>query len=185
MKVHPLVRSFGAVVFWPYFMATAADELRAGDSIRDGASVWTLIETRRVVRSDPAGGNLTVSLTAARNEWEGFQKRRREAERRFRQKGKAFTLLAFLEGVSRSVGVDGKIQYMKPLTFHESDNHLKPSGIEITLNDIHTKHLTNLIYKIEASGKLLNINRIKIQRVSKDKMNLLKVTLQVYTYKAT
>jgi len=35
--------------------------------------VWTVTETRRVLREDPAEKNLAVSIAAARNEWESFQ----------------------------------------------------------------------------------------------------------------
>jgi hypothetical protein len=35
--------------------------------------VWTLTETRRVLRDEPAGRGLAVKIAAARNEWESFQ----------------------------------------------------------------------------------------------------------------
>jgi hypothetical protein len=35
--------------------------------------VWTVTETRRVLREDPAAAGANVSLKAARNEWEDFQ----------------------------------------------------------------------------------------------------------------
>jgi hypothetical protein len=35
--------------------------------------VWTVQDTRRVLREDPAGTGLAVKLAAARNEWESFQ----------------------------------------------------------------------------------------------------------------
>ena len=35
--------------------------------------VWTLAETTRVLRDDPAGSGFSVCLAAARNEWESFQ----------------------------------------------------------------------------------------------------------------
>jgi len=35
--------------------------------------VWTITESRRVLRDDPAGTGCTVKLGAARNEWESFQ----------------------------------------------------------------------------------------------------------------
>jgi hypothetical protein len=35
--------------------------------------VWTLAETRRVLRDEPAGKRLSVELADARNEWESFQ----------------------------------------------------------------------------------------------------------------
>jgi hypothetical protein len=54
----------GLVVFWLTF----------GTSIA-GAEwhVWTVTETRRVLREDPAGESLAVRLSAARGEWESFQ----------------------------------------------------------------------------------------------------------------
>ncbi len=36
-------------------------------------TVWTVKPTQRVLREDPAGRGTAVSLSAARNEWEGFQ----------------------------------------------------------------------------------------------------------------
>ncbi len=35
--------------------------------------VWTVTQTKRVLRSDPAGSTISVNLSAARNEWESFQ----------------------------------------------------------------------------------------------------------------
>jgi len=35
--------------------------------------VWTVVETRRVLRDEPAGDDASVRLAAARNEWESFQ----------------------------------------------------------------------------------------------------------------
>lgn len=35
--------------------------------------VWTVQDTRRVLREEPAGGQVAVKLAAARNEWESFQ----------------------------------------------------------------------------------------------------------------
>ncbi|MFP4055763.1 MAG: hypothetical protein ACLF0G_02720, partial [Candidatus Brocadiia bacterium] len=40
---------------------------------RAGWTVWTVAETRRVLREAPAGSGLEVELAAARNEWESFQ----------------------------------------------------------------------------------------------------------------
>lgn len=35
--------------------------------------VWTVVETRRILRDEPAGDNVSVKLAAAGNEWESFQ----------------------------------------------------------------------------------------------------------------
>ena len=36
-------------------------------------AVWTVAETKRVLRGDPPGDGKAVRLAAARNEWESFQ----------------------------------------------------------------------------------------------------------------
>jgi hypothetical protein len=40
----------------------------------------------------------------------------------------------------------------------------------------------SFLYRVEYSGKLLHVKRIKILRASREKTSLLKVTLQVNTY---
>lgn len=122
-------------------------------------------------------------ITSLRKEWEGFQKRRAEAERILKGRGRRFTLLSYLEGVSGQLGISTKIQYMKPLSFsEEQEGSIRPEGIEIKLDGITTRDLIPFLQMIEYGGKLLNIKRIKIQKVSKDKQDVLKVTLQVHTY---
>jgi hypothetical protein len=121
-------------------------------------------------------------MVALKDNWERFKTNKQKAEKILAQRGEKFTLLSFLEGVSREVGIDNKIQYMKPLTFREEEGALKPVGIEMNLDGINTKELVSLLYKIENSEKLLNIKLIKILHVSRGKSKLLKVTLQVNTY---
>lgn len=123
-----------------------------------------------------------IGMIELKDKWERFKANRMKAEKILSQRGDRFTLLSFLEGVSREVGIDNKIQYMKPLTFREGEGALKPVGIEMNLDGINTKQLVSLLHKIEYSEKLLNIRLIKILRVTRGQVNLLKVTLQVNTY---
>jgi hypothetical protein len=44
------------------------------------------------------------------------------------------------------------------------------------------EQLVHFLYRMEYSGKLLHVKRIKLLRASKEKTSLLKVTLQVNTY---
>ncbi|MBW1772727.1 MAG: type II secretion system protein M [Deltaproteobacteria bacterium] len=124
-----------------------------------------------------------VQMKALKREWQDFQKKRDAAETRLKQKGSAFTLLSFLEALSRSVGVDKKIQYMKPLSL-EVEGEIRPEGIEMVLEKIDMRELVSFLYRIEYSEKLLTIRRIKIQKSSRDKNPSLKVTLQIYAYLA-
>ena len=76
-------------------------------------------------------------IKTLRNEWERFQKSRTEAEKILKQRGERFTLLSYLEGISRQLGISSKIHYMKPLTFQdELKGSIKPEGIEIKLDGV-------------------------------------------------
>lgn len=47
--------------------------LAAAGPARAEWQVWTVTQTRRVLRDEPAGKQVAVNLGAAKNEWEGFQ----------------------------------------------------------------------------------------------------------------
>lgn len=125
-----------------------------------------------------------VQMTALSIDWQNFQRKRDQAEARLKQKGDRFTLLSFLEALSRSVGVEKKIQYMKPLSLAE-EGKIRPEGIEMVLEKIDMRELVNFLYRIEYSKRLLTIKRIKIQKSSRGKDPSLKVTLQIYAYLAS
>ncbi|MBW1912891.1 MAG: hypothetical protein JRI43_06985 [Deltaproteobacteria bacterium] len=93
-----------------------------------------------------------------------------------------FTLLSFLEGISREVGIDKRIQFIKPLSYTEDAGTFKRVGMEMKFDNIDINQLVGFLHRVEYSGKLISIKRIKIQRMSKAKDSALKVTLQVNTY---
>ncbi|MBW2085338.1 MAG: type II secretion system protein M [Deltaproteobacteria bacterium] len=122
-------------------------------------------------------------ITCLKKEWDGFQGRYAEAEKILKERGEKFTLLSYLERISRQLGIESKIHYMKPLSFSNGpQSDIKPEGIEIKLEGIVTRELITFLQKIEYAGKLLNIKRIKIQRAAKSEEKYLNVTLQVQTY---
>lgn len=123
-------------------------------------------------------------MNGLKQEWEVFQAEKNEADASLNLRGKAFTLLSYLESVSRQAGIDKKIQYMKPLSLGKESDVMKPEGIEVKLEGITVDELINLIYQIEYSGKLLNMRRMKIQRSPKGNQVLLNATLQVQTYRS-
>lgn len=113
-------------------------------------------------------------------EWEDFKSIRREADRRLQQKGRDFSLFAFLDGVAGAVGINGKIQYIKPLSQTEAERAIKTNGIEMGLDQITMKELLNFLYRVEYSGKLMCVRRIQIQKPLYD--TNLQITLQVISY---
>ena len=114
--------------------------------------------------------------------WEQFRKNREEAQKILARRGSGFTLLSFLEGISREVGIDSKIQYIKPVSYPETEGPLKLSGMEMKLDDINMRQLMNFLYGIEFSQRLIKVKRIRIQKASGGEDENLKVTLQVDTY---
>lgn len=122
-----------------------------------------------------------VRISEIKAKWQGFQRDRADVQEAIKGRG-GFTLLSYLESVTREIGIDQRIQYIKPVTFPEGEGKLRPEGIEISLDGVNMEQLVNFLYRIEYSGKLLHIKRIKILRASKEKTSLLKVTLQVNTY---
>jgi len=125
-----------------------------------------------------------VKISEIKGKWQNFQKDRSDVQEAIKGRG-SFTLLSYLEAVTREIGIDQRIQYIKPVTFPEGEGKLRPEGIEISLDGVNMDQLVNFLYRIEYSGKLLHVKRIKILRASKEKTSLLKVTLQVNTYNPT
>ncbi len=116
-------------------------------------------------------------------EWEKFQKDKSRIKKIIAKRQKGFTLLSFLEGISREIGIHDKIQYMKPLSLTEQSGlSFKLVGMEIQLNGLSVDQLVRFLYKVECSDELINISRIKIQRHTTGNETSLRVILQVETY---
>jgi len=125
-----------------------------------------------------------AEMTAFKKKWDELEVSRQDTKGQLSQRPKDFTLLSFLERISRETNIQDKIRYMKPLAQTEENktaSHLE--GIDTEIEGIDIKDLVNFLHQIEYSGNLLSIKRIKIQRSSKTQ--LLKVTLQIHTYIST
>jgi Tfp pilus assembly protein PilO len=125
-----------------------------------------------------------VNITELKRKWENYKRDQREVEQALGSRGAQFTLLSFLEGVTREVGIDKNIEYIKPVTFspNEAAGAFKPEGIEMSLANVGMEQLVNFLYKVEHSGNLLFVKRIKILKTSGGTSSALKMTLQVNTY---
>jgi|GEM_PF-4570855 len=122
-------------------------------------------------------------MKALQAEWQRFQDARREAEETLSRRGTGFSLLTFMEALTRRIGVSDKIAYMKPLTFTENEDGLhRREGIEIRLEGLRMKELVTLLRETEYSDKLLAVERIKVEAHSREEIRELEVTLQVHTF---
>jgi hypothetical protein len=122
-------------------------------------------------------------MLQVKSQWETFQASRKEAEGILRQRGEDFTLLTYLERVSREAGIEKKIRYMKPVSLSDKGELYKPECIEMQLEDIDIQRLVEFLYKIEQSKNLLIVDRAKIRPVTKGSERSIELTLQVRTYR--
>ncbi len=153
-----------ALLYWVVVLRPAAAERRDLESRAGGLSED--LEQMRILQ----------------DQWERFQEIRAEAERMLRKRGNDFTLLSYLEGVTRQLDISRKIQYMKPLEFNEPVEGLQPTGIEMRLEGLDTQELVRFLYRIEHSGNLLNVVHMKIRPSTGEAERTLELTLQVNTY---
>jgi len=123
------------------------------------------------------------AMMQLKREWQTLRASKIRANELLKRRGKQFALLSFLEGLSREVGINDRIQYMKPVLFQESSSSLRQVGVEVRLDGLSMKDLVQYLYRIEYSDAFLAVPRIKIQRVEeKGTTASLRVTMQVRTY---
>ncbi|RJR32434.1 MAG: hypothetical protein C4576_30085 [Desulfobacteraceae bacterium] len=132
---------------------------------------------RHVVRMK----NDLIQMTALKSQWEASVKSRAEAEKTIEQRGKGFTLLSHLEGICRQLGIEGRIQYMKPLEMPHQEGPIRATGIEMRLSELDIRAMVLFLYRIEHSGQLLSISRIKIRPSAEEGKRSLELVLQINT----
>ncbi len=124
-----------------------------------------------------------AQMTLFQEEWRELKNRHAGAVDLLKRRGKTFTLLSFLEGLSRKVGINDRIQYMKPVSFPETTSPMQQVGVELRLDGLSMEDLVRYLYHLEYSKKFLVVPRIKIQRMKgKGGEVVLRVTMQVSTY---
>lgn len=175
MKINPrekriLISAGGFIIILLYYLFILAPAF----------SKINLMEDR--VAKNQSDLNKMIKLKAVHDRYNQSMKK---SESILIERGENFAILSYLESESRKLNIDKRIGYMKPVNFPETSGNLQLSGIEMNLVGINTKELVQFLHKIEASGKLLSINRIKIQRPTKPDPQLINVTLQVNTYNYT
>jgi hypothetical protein len=126
-----------------------------------------------------------VKIGELNKTWENFNKDRSDVEAALMSRGDRFSLLSFLEGITREVGIDRNIPYIKPVTFQPGEGLFRPEGIELSLENMGMEQLVNFLYNVEHTGNLLYVHRIRILKATRGTSSSLRVTLQVNTYTKT
>ncbi len=94
---------------------------------------------------------------------------------------KDFSVISFIEDLANKENIRENIGSQKPKKISLNENY-DETYVEIQMDNVRLSKLVNFINKIENSGHLLKIKRLRI-KTRYDDRNLLSVTLQVTTYK--
>ena len=115
-----------------------------------------------------------------RGEYQAYKGDSREIQRLLAQRKGGFTLFAFLERAAGEAGVKENIAYMKPST-SKGTGPYKESMVEMKLEAITLKQLTQYLHRIESPEDLISIKRISIKQ-NKKEAGYLDAVLQALTF---
>jgi general secretion pathway protein M len=94
---------------------------------------------------------------------------------------KGFSLLSFIEDLAKKENIRENIGSVKPKTVPLNDSY-DENIVELKMDNVSLAELVDFIYKIENSGHLLKVKKLRI-KTRYDNRDLLNVTMQVTTYK--
>ena len=92
-----------------------------------------------------------------------------------------FTLFSFLDRLAGNTGLKDHIAYMKPSTSVKEDSGLKISRVELKLQDVTMKDLTEYLFQVETSENMVIVRRLSVTKTGKDS-GLVTAVLQVETF---
>jgi Tfp pilus assembly protein PilO len=121
-----------------------------------------------------------VKISHLRDQYVETHRQVQEIRSRLEKKQKDFSLLSFIEDLANREGIREKIGSVKPKKIPLNDDY-DESSVEIQMDNITLPKFVDFSYKVEHSGHLLKVKRLRI-KTRYDDRNLLNVTLQVSTY---
>lgn len=121
-----------------------------------------------------------AKITHLRDQYVETHRQLEEVRARLDKTQKDFSVLSFIEDLANREGIREKIGSMKPKKIPLNEE-FEESSVEIQMDNVSLPKLVDFAYKIENSGHLLKIKRLRIKPRYDDR-NQLNVTLQVSTY---
>lgn len=122
-----------------------------------------------------------ADMQALKSEYDEIVAYVNASKSRIDRRPKGFTLFSFLEEVAGETGLKNKIKYMKPSSTSQKGGSLKLSMVEMKVEAINLKQLTDFLYRVETSANTVFIKRIAISKADKPQ-GTVDVVLQVETY---
>ena len=132
----------------------------------------------RLKRTLEVKSKLLVEMRRLRSEYEAVTQSTERLKLRYARRPKAFSLFAFLDRLAGKTGVKDHIAYMKPSSAVQKNSPFKISMVEMKLQAINLKQLTNYLYGVETSDNMVNIKRASFVKKGKGAID---AVLQVET----
>ncbi len=118
-------------------------------------------------------------MAVMRDEYLGMMARGDSLRRMAAGKESGFTLFAFLEQLAGQTGIKENISYMKPSKSVQKDTQVTLSLVEIKLQGVDMKKLTDFLFHVETSPNAVFVRGVSLTKSGKDE--LLTAILQIET----
>lgn len=113
-------------------------------------------------------------------EHQALQQKIAASKNRFDKRPANFTLFSFMDRLAGQTGIKQHVSYMKPSTTVNHDTGVTLSRVEMELQAISVKDLTQYLYNVETSENMVMVKRLSISRTGRED-SLIDAVLQVET----
>jgi general secretion pathway protein M len=120
-------------------------------------------------------------MIALKSEFETIQAQSESSKNVLGNREKGFSLFSFLDALAGKIQIKERIAYMKPSTAVQKDSPLKTSQVEMKLEAITLKQLTDYLFGIEMSPNRVWVRRMALSRTEKPE-GFIDAVLQVETH---
>ena len=120
-------------------------------------------------------------ITRLRAQYMEAHKQLAEIKAKLDQMERGFSVLSFIEDLAKKQNIRENIGSVKPKKIPLNDDY-DENIVELKMDNVSLSELVDFIYKVENSGHLLKVKRLRI-KTRYDNRDLLNVTMQVTTYK--
>jgi general secretion pathway protein M len=131
-------------------------------------------------RTADAKAVMLADMHRMKAEIDGFRSHAKQADSRFTQRDKGFTLFSFLDQLAGQARVKERVSYMRPSKIDQKNSAYKLSRVEMKLEAVTLEQLTQFLYGVETSRNMAAVSKLSITRRDQ-KEGLLDAVLQVDT----
>jgi len=121
-----------------------------------------------------------TEMQQLRAEYQQLQQKIAASRNQFDRRPAGFTLFSFMDRLAGQTGIKQHVSYMKPSTTVNDDTGVTLSRVEMELQGISLKDLTQYLYNVETSENMVMVKRLSISRTGREN-GLIDAVLQAET----